>query len=338
MPTKKIIAVLSLIFIIMPVFALKAETLGGRLKGRILLRVESKGQAWYIEPGTEKRAFLGRPADAFRIMRELGLGITEKDYAAWNGTAPARLAGRILLRVEAKGEAYYANPLDLKLHYLGRPADAFKVMRELGLGVTDKSLNEIAVNDKYAEEAALPEVPPTPPTAPEDTETATEENSAEDEAVVDNPEATTTEAVTDEASATTTSETATTTEPVCRFRADYFKNTDLTSLALTQTEDAIDYDWGAAAPEGTSRTDKFSVRWTATCHFDAGRYRFSGVFNDGVKATIGQSWIFNSWRNSNTDVTMETEMDLEEGDHYLKIEYYDYFGDAKMKFGWEKME
>lgn len=330
MSTKKIIALFSLIFIIVPVFALRAETLAGRLKGRILLRVESKGQAWYILPGTEKRAFLGRPADAFRIMRELGLGITEKDYTAWKGIAPARLSGQILLRVQAHGEAYYANPLDLKLHYLGRPADAFAVMRTLGLGVTDKSLNEISVNDKYAEAVVLPELPSTPP--------APEENQEEDEAVADNPEATTTETAADETSATTTPETATTTESVCQFRADYFKNTDLSSLALIQTENKIDYDWGAGAPEGTSRTDKFSVRWTSTCHFAAGRYRFTGVFNDGVKATIGSSWIFNSWRNSNDDVNLETEIDIEEGDHYLKVEYYDYFGDAKAKFSWVKVE
>ncbi|OGF25989.1 hypothetical protein A2303_02615 [Candidatus Falkowbacteria bacterium RIFOXYB2_FULL_47_14] len=335
MPIKKFIAVLSLISVFLPVFALKAETLAGRLKGRILLQVESKGQAWYIEPGTEKRAFLGRPADAFKIMRELGLGITEKDFAAWGGIAPARLAGRILLRVQAHGEAYYADPVDLKLHYLGRPADAFKVMRELGLGVTDKSLNEIVVNDKYAEEAASPETPPLPPVAPVTTEDAETENNGTETNETEG--ATTTEPIEDD-SATTTPETATTTETVCRFQADYYRNTDLTGRILTRTKDTIDYDWGAAAPEGTSRTDKFSVRWTATCHFDAGRYRFSGTFNDGVKATIGQSWIFNSWRNSNNDVVLETELDIAEGDHYLKIDYYEYFGDAKAKFGWERIE
>ena len=335
MSIKKFIAVLSLISVFLPVFALKAETLAGRLKGRILLQVEDKGQAWYIEPGTEKRAFLGRPDDAFRIMRELGLGVAEKDYAAWKGIAPARLSGRILLRVEAKGEAYYVNPLDLKLHYLGRPTDAFGVMRELGLGVTNNSLGTIAVHGNYEETAAMPELPPVP-AAPDDEVVITEDNSGADETpAVDT--ATTTETDTDETPATTTPETATTTAPVCQFRADYFKTTDLSSLALMQTEDAINYDWGAGAPEGTARTDKFSVRWTATCHFDAGRYRFTGTFNDGVKATIGSSWIFNSWRNSNEDVSLEAEMDIEEGDHYLKIEYYDYMGDAKAQFNWTKI-
>ncbi len=67
-------------FILLPSTIL-AQSLFAQLKGRILLQVEDKGQAWYIDPETEKRAFLGRPADAFRIMRELGLGISNDNLA-----------------------------------------------------------------------------------------------------------------------------------------------------------------------------------------------------------------------------------------------------------------
>ncbi|MFA4999767.1 MAG: hypothetical protein WC545_00175 [Patescibacteria group bacterium] len=121
--------------------------LAKRLAGRILLQVQAKGEAWYVNPVNSAKYYLGRPADAFGIMRGLGLGVSEKDYASWNGKAPSRLAGRILLRVQAKGEAYYVNPLDLKLHYLGRPADAFAIMRNLGLGITNDNLRQISVED-----------------------------------------------------------------------------------------------------------------------------------------------------------------------------------------------
>ena len=99
------------------------------------MQVESHGEAWYVNPDNEKRYYLGRPADAFRIMRELGLGISNKDFNSFNGYAPRRLSGKILLKVEDKGQAYYVNPVDLKMYYLGRPADAFRIMRELGLGM-----------------------------------------------------------------------------------------------------------------------------------------------------------------------------------------------------------
>ena len=50
-------------------------------KGKILLQVENHGEAWYVYPKDGKRYFLGRPQDAFSIMRNLGLGITDNDLA-----------------------------------------------------------------------------------------------------------------------------------------------------------------------------------------------------------------------------------------------------------------
>lgn len=114
-----------------------------KLKGKILLQTKENGEAYYVNPEDKKRYFLGRPADAFDIMRELGVGISEESYNSFDGYAPENLSGRILLRVENNGEAYYVNPEDLKMHYLGRPADAFEVMRNLGLGITNKDLKKI---------------------------------------------------------------------------------------------------------------------------------------------------------------------------------------------------
>ncbi|NQT49593.1 hypothetical protein HQ571_02770 [Candidatus Kuenenbacteria bacterium] len=122
-----------------------SKTLAETLSGKILLQVEENGEAWYVYPGELERYYLGRPADAFDIMRTLGLGVSEANYDMFNGTAPSNLAGKILLRVEANGEAYYVYPNDLEMHYLGRPADAFDIMRSLGLGITNDNLEDITV-------------------------------------------------------------------------------------------------------------------------------------------------------------------------------------------------
>jgi hypothetical protein len=128
------------------------KALEERLKGRILLQVESKGEAWWIDPTTNAKILLGRPDDAFRIMRESGLGISNSDLnkilssddsAMSNSALAKKLSGRILLQVEDKGKAWYVNPLDLKRYYLGRPADAFSVMRSLGLGIKNDDLDKI---------------------------------------------------------------------------------------------------------------------------------------------------------------------------------------------------
>ena len=119
--------------------------LSKRLKGKILLQVESSGEGWYVNPGNEKKYYLGRPADAFEIMRELGLGISNNDFDYFNGIAPKRLAGKILLKVEDKGQAYYVNPNDLTMHFLGKPEDAFDVMRNLGLGISNNDIRKIDI-------------------------------------------------------------------------------------------------------------------------------------------------------------------------------------------------
>jgi len=144
---------LTAIFAICLLFATNvfAKTISNKLSGRILLSVEDRGQAWYVEPNSLERIFLGRPNDAFKVMQEFGLGITEKDYNNFTKLVPEKLAGKILLRVESKGEAYFVNPLNLKLYYLGRPSDAFSLMRNLGLGISKQNLAEIKIKENFSE-------------------------------------------------------------------------------------------------------------------------------------------------------------------------------------------
>ncbi len=122
-----------------------AASLAQSLSGRILLSVEQNGEAWYLYPLNLKRYFLGRPDDAFAIMRQLGLGISERDFKTLidGGTLAKSLRGRIVIQAQAHGEAWYINPVNLKKYYLGRPADAFSIMRSLGLGITINDLLQI---------------------------------------------------------------------------------------------------------------------------------------------------------------------------------------------------
>lgn len=137
-----------------------AASLSERLSGRILLQIQEKGKAWYLDPATDSRAYLGRPTDAFRVMRELGLGITTVDLEKISASDDTdsgdtklarKLAGKILLQVQAKGEAWYINPVNLKRYYLGRPADAFAAMRGLGLGVSNTDIAKIPTTEKYTD-------------------------------------------------------------------------------------------------------------------------------------------------------------------------------------------
>lgn len=56
----------------------------GRLKGRIVLQVESRGEAWYINPADGKRYYMKDGGAAYQIMRFLSLGITNENLRKIN--------------------------------------------------------------------------------------------------------------------------------------------------------------------------------------------------------------------------------------------------------------
>ncbi|MDD4412743.1 MAG: hypothetical protein PHR00_03815 [Patescibacteria group bacterium] len=121
--------------------------LSRRLSGLILLQTEDLGRAWYVYPKNLQRYYLGCPQDAFKVMRKLSLGISNKNFTSLSSKDKKRLSGMILLKVEDSGKAYFISPIDLKLYYLGRPDDARRIMRELALGVTNKTLSQIKIGE-----------------------------------------------------------------------------------------------------------------------------------------------------------------------------------------------
>lgn len=135
-----------------PVLDIRNRELYSRLRGRILIKPEDGGRAYYVHPGHKKAYFLGRPEDAFAVMREQGVGInsnnlakfpeeTEKNFSF--GSFVGRNLGRIFLDVEKNGEAWYVNPADGRRYFLGRPKDAFQVMRSLGLGISNADFEKL---------------------------------------------------------------------------------------------------------------------------------------------------------------------------------------------------
>ena len=318
---------LLLFFLLTPIFILQAEVLSEKLSGKILLQVEQHGEAWYVNPENNNRYYLGRPADAFNIMRELGLGISNKDFDSFSGVAPQRLAGKILLKVEDLGKAYYINTEDFNMHYLGRPADAFDVMREQGLGITDSNIESIEIDEDSSPIITDEEIIPD-----EEEETAT---STDEEIIPDEEEETATstdeEIIPDEEE-----ETSTTT---CIWLAEYFNNKNVTgSPTATTTVEAIDFDWIRSSPDEISKTDGFSARFTTNCYFEEGKYEFATVFDDALRVYIDNVNFLQSWTNNNKEKIINRERTISEGYHDLRVDYYDEIGDAVVNVSWSKIE
>jgi hypothetical protein len=119
-------------------------TLGEKLSGMILLQTESHGEAWYVFPTDKKRYSLGRPLDAFNLMKKLGTG-AKHSFISSQTIFAEQYRGKIYLDTDEAGQAYYIYPNDGKAYYLGRPDDAFRVMRELGLGITNNNIYKIQI-------------------------------------------------------------------------------------------------------------------------------------------------------------------------------------------------
>lgn len=150
--TPRRILLLALLFAAVPLGVLARTAPGEQLAGRILLQVQSRGEAWYVHPVNHRRYYLGRPADALVVMGELGLGITDADLARIPVAGDPsrgdiafreRLAGRILLQVQSRGEAWYVDPVSRERYPLGRPTEAFRLLQVKGLGITDEGLAAI---------------------------------------------------------------------------------------------------------------------------------------------------------------------------------------------------
>jgi hypothetical protein len=181
---------------------IKGSALSDRLKGKIVIKTEDQGKAYYINSATKYSHYLGRPADAFNVMRDQGVGVTNQslnkipiavsnlsgndsdgdgltdifegavgtdknsadtDEDGYNDREEIRnqynpkgqgklninqdfiekQKGKILLQIERNGEAWYVNPEDGKRYFLGRPDDAFQVMKDLGLGISNEDFGKL---------------------------------------------------------------------------------------------------------------------------------------------------------------------------------------------------
>jgi hypothetical protein len=102
-------------------------------------------------------------SEAYSIMRNLGVGVTNKDLDRIKSDVvfAKKQSGKIFLQVESHGEAYYIDINGLA-HYLKDGDAAYNIMRELGLGIKTIDLTKINLSDKDATTSVATSTPPPP--------------------------------------------------------------------------------------------------------------------------------------------------------------------------------
>lgn len=130
--------------LLMPLTSIKAAA---NLKGRILLQVESKGEAWYVDVKDGVRYYMADGDSALWVMKNLGVGISNKNLEKIKNNLNFRkkFIGQILLQVESRGEAYYID-FNGNIDYLKDGSSAYEIMKKTGLGVSNSDLSKIADN------------------------------------------------------------------------------------------------------------------------------------------------------------------------------------------------
>lgn len=162
-----------------PAFLLAATpTVLDRTAGYILLQVQEHGEAWYVHPTEHLRYYMKDGQAAYEMMRSFGLGITNSDLAnipavesveemktkqsiCSSNKFAKNVQGKILLQVQEHGEAWYVYPSTCYRIYMKNGDEAYRIMRHLGLGITNSDLEQINFGA-----IKVSQTEPTPPQAP----------------------------------------------------------------------------------------------------------------------------------------------------------------------------
>jgi hypothetical protein len=119
------------------------------------------------------------------------------------------------------------------------------------------------------------------------------------------------------------------------FTATYYNNTNLTgSPVLTRAEGMIDYRWDFGSPSSQVNSDNFSARWVKQHYFRAGSYTFTTLSDDGIRLYIDGTAVIDKWIEQSS-YQFTTTINLTEGNHEIKLEYYEKTGAAEVHLNWE---
>src|SRR5687768_18105490 len=101
------------------------------MMGRVLLDVSSHGEAWYVNPQTHERVYLGRPAEALERLKDRATyatfaNITRVPEAAGeprDEDYEKAVAGKVLAPDDLVGAAWYVDPGTHTRRRLATPED-----------------------------------------------------------------------------------------------------------------------------------------------------------------------------------------------------------------------
>jgi hypothetical protein len=120
-------------------------------------------------------------------------------------------------------------------------------------------------------------------------------------------------------------------------RGDYYNGSNFDTFFATQTDGAVNFDWGTGGPAVLAgAVDNFSIRWTGQVQPRYSEtYTFSTVSDDGAALWINGANLVNNWTDHGA-TTDTASIVLTAGQKYdIKMEYYERGGGATAKLYWQ---
>ena len=120
----------------------------GPLPGKFLINADNEAYYYFPASLTAGKAaapyaiYLGNPKDAFETLKRIRLGISESDFANID-KLKKRLAGAIIMRLQANEEVYYINPSDLSVNQIASGTDVLSLIQKTGLYLKQTDLGKL---------------------------------------------------------------------------------------------------------------------------------------------------------------------------------------------------
>jgi fibronectin type 3 domain-containing protein len=119
------------------------------------------------------------------------------------------------------------------------------------------------------------------------------------------------------------------------YKREFFANTTFAGTSKkTDCDSAIDQSWSGAPATGLP-SDNFSVRWSVTRDFGSGGpFSLAASGLDGIRVYLDGTRKIDLWKNTSTTVSKTVNLTIPTGKHTLRVDYVNWTGSAKVKFGY----
>jgi hypothetical protein len=123
--------------------------------------------------------------------------------------------------------------------------------------------------------------------------------------------------------------------PGIGLKAEYFADTELTSIKMIRTDATVDFNWAELGPDPLVGPNNWSARWTGQIQPQFSQtYTFTTTTDDGVRLWVNGVQLINDW-NGHPPTNNSGSIALTGGQLYdIKMEYFDGGADAIARLFW----